>query len=168
MMKKYVTLLSTGLLSIVMSTACLAAPQYEEHGPGYKQQSNDREQRQNREQHQNQDRRQQPRQEQGQNRQDNKSHQGGSHQQAPHPSQAKQYQAQQRQGPQHQQHKMRPSQNWKVGGKVPPAYYSNNYKVGYHQHKLPKPGKNQRWIRVNGDYVLENILTHAIIRILEQ
>ncbi|WP_265734191.1 MULTISPECIES: RcnB family protein [unclassified Acinetobacter] len=32
--------------------------------------------------------------------------------------------------------------------------------------KLSKPGKNQQWIKVNGDYILMNAVSHAMIKII--
>lgn len=56
--------------------------------------------------------------------------------------------------------------NWSVGKKVPQQYRHTQYHVNYQQHNLPKPAKNQRWIEVDGQYVLMNILTNAIVQIL--
>ena len=61
----------------------------------------------------------------------------------------------------------RPSQDWKAGQKLPSAYHSNAYKVDHQKYKkLSKPGKNQQWIKVNGDYVLTDIRNHSIIKII--
>lgn len=61
----------------------------------------------------------------------------------------------------------RPSQYWKTGQKLPSAYHSNAYKVDHQKYKkLSKPGKNQQWIKVNGDYVLTDIRNHSIIKII--
>ena len=61
----------------------------------------------------------------------------------------------------------RPSQDWKAGQKLPNAYHSNAYKVDHQKYKkLSKPGKNQQWIKVNGDYVLTDIRNHSIIKII--
>jgi Ni/Co efflux regulator RcnB len=60
-----------------------------------------------------------------------------------------------------------PSQDWKAGQKLPSAYHSNAYKVDHQKYtKLSKPGKNQQWIKVNGDYVLTDIRNHSIIKII--
>ncbi|MBL4859794.1 MAG: RcnB family protein [Acinetobacter sp.] len=61
----------------------------------------------------------------------------------------------------------RPSQDWKAGQKLPSVYHSNAYKVDHQKYKkLSKPGKNQQWIKVNGDYVLTDIRNHSIIKII--
>ncbi|MCJ8161470.1 RcnB family protein [Acinetobacter zhairhuonensis] len=61
----------------------------------------------------------------------------------------------------------RPSTAWKAGNPVPSQYRGKGYYVDYHQHKkLYKPGKNEQWIHVNGDYVLTNMLNHNIIKIV--
>lgn len=61
----------------------------------------------------------------------------------------------------------RPSQDWKVGQKLPSAYHNNAYKADHQKYKkLSKPGKNQQWIKVNGDYVLTDIRNHSIIKII--
>ncbi|MGB5885735.1 MAG: RcnB family protein [Acinetobacter venetianus] len=66
-----------------------------------------------------------------------------------------------------QKNKVYPSKDWKVGQKVPSAYRGQGYKINYTQYKhLHKPAKNQQWIKVNGDYILINVLNHSIIKIL--
>ena len=56
-----------------------------------------------------------------------------------------------------------PSQDWKAGQKLPSAYHSNAYKVDHQKYKkLSKPGKNQQWIKVNGDYVLTDIRNQVV------
>lgn len=60
-----------------------------------------------------------------------------------------------------------PSHDWKAGQKVPNRYQGNAYKVDQQKiKKLSKPAKNQQWIKVNGDYVLTDIRTHSIIKII--
>ena len=61
----------------------------------------------------------------------------------------------------------RPSATWKPGHPVPSQYRGQNYKVDHSKYKkLNKPGKNEQWIKVNGDYVLTNVLNHNIIKIV--
>ncbi|TCB49127.1 hypothetical protein E0H80_12495 [Acinetobacter sp. ANC 4779] len=70
---------------------------------------------------------------------------------------------------QHAVHKkaVNPSHDWRVGQKVPTQYYGQSYKVDHKKFKkLSKPGKNQQWIKVNGDYVLTNVMSHKIIKII--
>ena len=60
-----------------------------------------------------------------------------------------------------------PSHDWRVGQKVPSQYYAQSYKVDHKKFKkLSKPGRNQQWIKVNGDYVLINVMSHSIIKII--
>src|SRR5690606_4651 len=60
-----------------------------------------------------------------------------------------------------------PSHDWRVGQKVPTQYYGQSYKVDHKKFKkLNKPGKNQQWIKVNDDYVLTNVMSHNIIKII--
>jgi Ni/Co efflux regulator RcnB len=62
---------------------------------------------------------------------------------------------------------LKPSRDWKVGQALPSHYYGNGYTVDHKRYKnLSKPGKNQRWIRVNGDYLLINTLNHSILKII--
>lgn len=71
--------------------------------------------------------------------------------------------------PQAQQHKksVKPAHDWRAGQKVPSQYRGNSYKVDHSKYKkLSKPGKNQQWIKVNGDYVLTNLISHSIIKII--
>ena len=61
----------------------------------------------------------------------------------------------------------RPSSAWKPGNPLPSQYRGPGYKVDYTKYKkLNKPGKNEQWIKVNGDYVLTNVLNHNIIKIV--
>ena len=61
----------------------------------------------------------------------------------------------------------RPSTAWKPGNPVPTQYRGKSYQVDHTKYKkLNKPGKNEQWIRVNGDYVLTNVLNHNIIKIV--
>lgn len=61
----------------------------------------------------------------------------------------------------------RPSATWKPGNPVPTQYRGQSYKVDHSKYKkLNKPGKNEQWIKVNGDYVLTNVLNHNIIKIV--
>ncbi|BCT87796.1 RcnB family protein [Acinetobacter variabilis] len=63
--------------------------------------------------------------------------------------------------------KVDPSRDWHVGQKVPAQFQSKVYKVDHSKYKrLSKPGKNQQWIKVNGDYILTNVMSHNIIKII--
>ncbi|USA52815.1 RcnB family protein [Acinetobacter sp. C32I] len=70
--------------------------------------------------------------------------------------------------PQEQKRKIQPAHDWKPGQKVPSDYRGQGYKVDYAKHKnLYKPSKNQQWIKVNGDYVLVNVINHSVIKIIK-
>lgn len=60
-----------------------------------------------------------------------------------------------------------PSRDWRAGQKIPAQYYTHADKVDHKQYKkLSKPSKNQQWIKINGDYVLTNVINHKIIKII--
>lgn len=141
-MTRFKMLVLTGILSSFVATTAIAAPQQDHEGKQKHQQTS--------------------------------QHQQVDHKKSTHntqqPQQARSPQSQQQTQTKHaqvqQDKNTKASNNWKVGGKVPAKYHSNNYKVGHSSHKLPQPGKNQRWIKVNGDYILENVLTHVIIKVI--
>lgn len=57
--------------------------------------------------------------------------------------------------------------NWKVGQNVPNQYHGSNYKIDQSQYKkLSKPGHNQQWIKVKGDYILVNTLNHKVLKVI--
>ena len=100
---------------------------------------------------------------------------------APHEQQHKPHQLQQHKAPskfeQHKpvvknQHKSvkkvtQPHRDWKAGYKIPNQFHAANYKVDYHQSKkLSKPGKNQQWVKINGDYVLMNTNSYKVIKVV--
>ena len=61
----------------------------------------------------------------------------------------------------------RPSASWKPGNPVPTQYRGQGYKVDHKKFKkLSKPGKNQQWIKVNGDYILMNVVNDKVIKII--
>ncbi|WP_373686038.1 RcnB family protein [Acinetobacter sp. YH12027] len=60
-----------------------------------------------------------------------------------------------------------PSHTWRSGRKVSSEYRGHRYKGDHNKYKkLSKSGKNQQWIKVNGDYILMNAVSHAIIKII--
>lgn len=64
-------------------------------------------------------------------------------------------------------HKPRPHQDWKRGGYLPrdyrgQGYYVHNWKAAH----LKEPARGQRWVSVNGDYILVSIATNVILDIL--
>ena len=87
--------------------------------------------------------------------------------QAPHYQQQNKHPAQPSDYKQTHRKSVDPSRDWRVGQKVPTQYHSQAYKVDHKQYKkLNKPGRNQQWIKVNGDYILTNVMTHSIIKII--
>lgn len=61
-----------------------------------------------------------------------------------------------------------PSKDWKIGHQVPQQYQSQTYKFNYATNKrLSKPGQQQHWVKVNGDYILVNDKNHKIIKIVK-
>mgnify|MGYP002717548037 FL=1 len=63
--------------------------------------------------------------------------------------------------------KVDPSRDWRVCQKVPNQYQSKIYKVDHSKYKrLNKPGRNQQWIKVNGDYILMNVVNDKVIKII--
>ena len=65
-------------------------------------------------------------------------------------------------------HQIQPHRDWRKGQVLNRTYRGNGYKVvDYRQHPgLKSPGKNQRWVHVNGDYILINTLSNVIVSIL--
>lgn len=62
---------------------------------------------------------------------------------------------------------LKPHQAWKVGHPMPASYRAKAYRVAdYRTYHLSRPAKNQHWYRVNGDYVLVNVITHSILQII--
>ena len=100
----------------------------------------------------------------------------GQNQNGPHQNEQRQSQSQQHkpQGGPHaapQQVKkvavVKPHQAWKVGNSLPASYRAKTYRVAdYRTHHLKQPGKNQHWYKVNGDYVLVNVITNSILQII--
>ncbi|MFT4021194.1 MAG: RcnB family protein [Acinetobacter sp.] len=62
---------------------------------------------------------------------------------------------------------IRPSRDWRVGHKVPSQHFRGATPIDYrHYKKLPRPGHQQKWYKIHGDYVLINTFSHNIIRIV--
>ena len=62
---------------------------------------------------------------------------------------------------------LKPSRDWKPGQALPSRYYGQGYRFDYKKNKrLTKPSKDQRWIRVNGDYILINTIDHRILKVI--
>ena len=58
----------------------------------------------------------------------------------------------------------KPSKDWKVGHKVPSDYRGKGYQVDYKKHQLPAPKKGQKWLKINGEYLLVKSSNHQIIK----
>ena len=85
--------------------------------------------------------------------------QQGNNQQQPQHS----YNNQQGQG----YHEPRPSSDWQRGQPMPQRYNDRHYAVSDWQDRgLPEPPHGQRWMYVNGEYVLTAIATGVISAIL--
>ena len=57
--------------------------------------------------------------------------------------------------------------DWRAGQVVPREYQHPRYAVDYRSHqKLTKPGRFQKWYKVNGNYVLVNEQSHKIIKVI--
>lgn len=75
-------------------------------------------------------------------------------------------------GNQHDKHakkvvQIKPHQSWKVGHQFPQSYRTKTYQVyDYGNYHLSRPAKNQQWYRINGDYVLVNVISHSILQII--
>lgn len=73
--------------------------------------------------------------------------------------------------PQHKQKavpkKIQSHQHWQRGQVLNKNYRSKVYWADAKQRRhLPKPGKNQRWMKVNQDYILINTLNNVIFSVL--
>ncbi|WP_445114541.1 RcnB family protein [Acinetobacter sp. WZC-1] len=63
--------------------------------------------------------------------------------------------------------RVNPGREWRSGQYLPNQFTSSRYVVNYrHYQHLPRPGRNQQWLKINGDYVLVNARNHRIIRII--
>lgn len=66
-----------------------------------------------------------------------------------------------------QKNNAKKANKWRVGQSMDKQYRQSRYAVDYRSHKnLSKPGKNQKWYKVDGEYVLVNELTSAILRVV--
>ena len=62
---------------------------------------------------------------------------------------------------------VKPSRDWRRGQVVKSNYRTKTHWVDSRQQKhLPKAGKNERWLKVNQDYVLINSLSNVIIHMI--
>lgn len=60
-----------------------------------------------------------------------------------------------------------PHRSWRRGQVLDRSYRGQGYWVDYRQHpRLYAPAKNQRWVRVDNDYLLVNSLSNVIVSIL--
>jgi len=58
------------------------------------------------------------------------------------------------------------AQQWRVGYRLPPAYYQRHYYVDYRVYHLPPPPYGYHWVRVDRDVVLVAIASGLIRDIL--
>lgn len=78
-------------------------------------------------------------------------------------------QAQQQSSPSQERQQRRVEQpvkknQWKRGGKLPSSRHHAEFK-DYRKHGLQAPGKGQRWVRVDGQYLLIAVATGAILSV---
>lgn len=60
-----------------------------------------------------------------------------------------------------------PQRDWKVNHTLPSKFHAKQYRVDYKQSKkLTPPGRNQQWVKVNGDYVLMNTVNYKVIKVV--
>lgn len=70
-------------------------------------------------------------------------------------------------GPQQALKGPQPHQDWHQGGKMPQDYRDDRYAVSdWRAHQLPEPAHGQRWMEINGDYVLVAVATGVIASIM--
>lgn len=58
------------------------------------------------------------------------------------------------------------SYHWRVGHRLPPAYYGRPYWVDYRPYRLPPPPYGYGWVRVDQDVVLVALATGLILDVL--
>ena len=59
------------------------------------------------------------------------------------------------------------SRQWRTGQELPRQFSSSRYEVNHNElRRLPKVGRNQQWLKINGDYVLVNERNDRILRII--
>lgn len=58
--------------------------------------------------------------------------------------------------------------DWREGARFPDHYHDNRYYVNDYRsyNRLNKPGRFERWYKVDGRYVLVNERTHHVIRVV--
>lgn len=112
---------------------------------------------------------------QGHEQEKHVQHQNAQHQNAQHSNTKNQgnerkAQADQRKGQTAQKSPSQVKKNskhqsqYKSGQRLPKQYRDDF--VDYKKHKLPKPPKNQRWVKVDGDYILISVATGVIANII--
>lgn len=167
-MKRSSVVLLSGLL-----IACLSAPGFAENGPGQqpvKMPTAEQGKAQNGDRGQNAPG-------QGGNQQQGNNRQGGEHQQGNHQPGGERQQGnhqggnrqqggdrQANNGPRHERQEHR---NFRQGRKLPPRYRGDGYQVNdWHQRGLHEPPHGQRWVNVDGNYLLIAIATGVITSII--
>ncbi|MCH4248857.1 MAG: RcnB family protein [Acinetobacter populi] len=58
---------------------------------------------------------------------------------------------------------------WKAGATLPEQYRSANHQIDYSNNpKLAPPTRYQQWIKVKNKYVLLNVITNTIIKVVPE
>lgn len=77
------------------------------------------------------------------------------------------YREQRKQDGEHR--RQREKNHWKAGSTLPREYRYTDYQVDYTQHsKLSPPTQYQQWIKINNQYMLMNVLTNTIIKVIPE
>jgi Ni/Co efflux regulator RcnB len=59
--------------------------------------------------------------------------------------------------------------SWRVGKRLPDQYLFSEFQVDYRQNeKLSPPTRYQQWIKVNDRYMLINVMTNTILKIVKE
>lgn len=56
--------------------------------------------------------------------------------------------------------------SWQPGYVMPQHYRGNRYKIEPKEYNLPKPDRNQQWYKINKDYVLVDLDSNSIVKII--
>ena len=56
--------------------------------------------------------------------------------------------------------------SWQPGYVMPQHYRGNRYKVEPKDYNLPRPSRNQQWYKINKDYVLVDLDSNSIVKII--
>ncbi len=79
----------------------------------------------------------------------------------------RQFREQRKQEGEHRRH--RDKDQLRAGSTLPEQYRYADYQVDYTQHpKLTPPTRYQQWIKINRQYLLMNVLTNTIIKVVPE